>query len=142
MDQPSIFSSTLGLSSFWKITRIEVAAGHRRLDIYLSCNQSGSIQCQACNRKVPVCGSTKQTWYHNDFFSKEAYLHAVVPVTRCDLPCGCNELTVPWSHAGSKFVLINNELSPACAACTYVGSSRLKLQQDQTPAHYKLFQSI
>lgn len=133
MEQPSIFSSTLGLTRPWKITRVEVATEQPRLDIYIYCNRFKTMPCPSCGKKAVVCGSTVQSWYHGDFFNKEAYLHAEVPVLRCVDSCGCIRATIPWSHPGSRFILQKDTLSPACADCQKTGSLGQKLKE-QSPS--------
>ncbi len=108
MDQPSIFSSTLGLATPWQITRVDVSKEHPRFDIYISCNQSVSMPCPLCGQDATICGLAQQSWHHDDFFSKDAYLHVAVPVVRCKTPCGVHKVRVPWSHPGSRFVLVND----------------------------------
>lgn len=107
MDHPSIFSSTLGLSTPWKITVVDVSDQYPRLDIYIICKHSVSIPCPSCGKGAKISAVSDESWHHTDFFNKEAYLHVKVPVVTCDSSCGCHKLDVPWSKPGSRFTLIN-----------------------------------
>jgi len=108
MDQPSIFSSTLGLATPWQITKVDVSKESPRFDIYISCNQSVAMPCPVCGQKANVCGIAQQSWHHGDFFNKDAYLHANVPMVRCNPHCGVQKVTVPWSRPGSRFILVSD----------------------------------
>jgi hypothetical protein len=33
-----------------------------------------------------------------------------VPILRCQCDCGCLSASVPWSHPGSRFILLQDSL--------------------------------
>lgn len=108
MDSSSIFASTLGLASPWKITRVDIAQDEPRLDIFISCKLTWSMPCPVCGEESEICGSTEQAWRHEDFFHKKAVLHVTTPQINCRSRCGCLTVNVPWSQGGSRFVLIDS----------------------------------
>lgn len=61
MDQPSIFSSTLGLATPWHITRVVVSKELPRFDIYICCNQAASMPCPLCGQEAQICGEAQQS---------------------------------------------------------------------------------
>jgi transposase len=122
MDQPSIFSSTLGLSTPWRITKVEVSKETARLDIYISCCHSFSMTCPSCGNEARVCRLSDESWHHTDFFNKEAFIHAKVPLITCDNPCGCLKIQVPWSKPGSRFIRIKETLPTSCTSCNKAGT--------------------
>lgn len=123
MDQPSIFSATLGLAYPWQISRVEISTEQPRLDIYIVFEQSLSMTCPSCGSDATICGMSEQSWHHGDFFKKEAFLHVAMPMLRCDAECGCIKTPVPWSSASSRFILREDPLLPACASCTRSGKA-------------------
>ena len=104
MELPTIFSSTLGLSLPWQITSVSFAKEEKRLDINVDFLDNNSLPCPCCGTGGVPCQKKTETWYHDDFFRYETYLHAHVPHIEC---CG-NIIPVerPWSRVGSKFALI------------------------------------
>jgi len=105
MDQPAIFSATLGLSHPWQITAVSFSKEEKRLDITVDFSQGGAFTCPTCGKEVKICEAEKETWFHSDFFRYATYLHARVPQIECSC-CGMCKVERPWSREGSKFALL------------------------------------
>jgi transposase len=102
MEQPAIFSATLGLSHPWKVTAVAFVREENRLDITIDFDLGNRIRCAHCGHDVIPARGEDEIWHHDDFLCYSTYLHARIPHIEC--PCG-NIFPVerPWSRAGSKF---------------------------------------
>ena len=105
MEQPSIFSATLGLSHPWKVTAVTYASNENRLDITVDFDLDSQLRCPCCGKDLAPGEVTQEVWYHDDFLRYSTYLHARVPQIRCS--CGRTfPIERPWSRPGSKFALV------------------------------------
>ncbi len=105
MDQPAIFSATLGLSHTWQITAVSFSNEEKRMDITVDFAYCGNFACPTCGEEVKTCSTENETWFHSNFFRYATYLHARVPHIECSC-CGICKVERPWSREGSKFTLI------------------------------------
>jgi transposase len=108
MDQSSIFSAALGLSTSWRIKVVDVSQKDPRIDIYIISNHSALLPCPVCGKEARISSISDESWHHSDFFHKDAYVHIKVPVVTCDSSCGCHKLNAPWSKSGSRFILLKD----------------------------------
>lgn len=114
MEQPQIFSATLGLFAPWYITAIRFSEREKRIDITVETQAGEPVPCPECGTRVTTDDVCHETWQHHDFFSHTAYVHVQVPRILC--PC-CHHalnLPVPWAREGSNFVRL--DMHPAIAA--------------------------
>jgi transposase len=103
MENPAIFSATLGLAYPWQVTAVAFARDENRLEITVDFDHGNHFTCPCCGTAaLAPCGWETETWHHADFFRYSTYLNARVPRVEC--PCG-KVLPVerPWSRAGSRF---------------------------------------
>ena len=105
MEQPAIFSATLGLSHPWQVTSVSFSKKEKRLDIIVDFALDGNLECPTCGIAVSSRNTVRETWYHDDFFRYATYLHAQVPHSACTT-CGIFSVARPWSREGSRFALI------------------------------------
>lgn len=105
MEQPAIFSATLGLSHPWKITAVSFSKDEKRMDITIDFAHGSTLTCPTCGKEGIVCDAEDETWYHDNFLQYATYLHVRVPRIEC---CCCGICTVerPWSREGSRFALL------------------------------------
>jgi len=104
MDTKGIFAAILGLSAPWQVTDISYTHNFERLDIYIDYTRDDVLVCPRCGSRKPCIKKKLCTWYSNDFFSYETYLHARIPQMIC-----CEQETVimpPWFKLGSKFIQV------------------------------------
>ena len=105
MEQPSIFSATLGLSHPWKVTAVTYASEENRLDITVDFDLGSDLRCSCCGRDLTPGQIEQEVWHHDDFHRYSTYLHAKVPSLQCD--CGrIFPVERPWSRPGSRFALV------------------------------------
>ena len=110
MEQTSIFSATLGLSRLWQITSVTFSPEGKRMDIAIDFMPACSDTCPTCGAEVEGYEPNVETWFHDDFFHHETYLHVRVPRSKC-FSCGVVTVERPWSRAGSRFSLMHNHHS-------------------------------
>lgn len=104
MHLPDVFSATLGLSDYWKITDVSFAPAEKRIDITVAFTQAENIRCPICGTLNNICHTVDETWFHSDFFSHATYLHTQTPYIQC---CELLPVERPWSRKGSKFSQLN-----------------------------------
>lgn len=101
MEQPAIFSATLGLSYPWHVTAVAIDRDGNRLDITVDCYHGNCFICPSCGSVRPPSLLLRETWLHRDFFHYTTFLHARVPHANC---CGEKlSLERPWARHGSRF---------------------------------------
>jgi transposase len=105
MENPEIFSATLGLSHPWHITLVNFSKDEKRLDITIDFAHADTVVCPRCGAEMKCCRAEDEVWFHDNFFRFATYLHARVPQIECD--CGINPVERPWSREGSRFALIS-----------------------------------
>lgn len=98
---PTIFTSTLGLCSPWKITEALFSKQEKRLDLFVYFMGDKFCPCPFCGSQITNCLTNIEIWHHGSFLNYSTYLHARVPQIEC---CGnIIPLDRPWSRSGSKF---------------------------------------
>ena len=108
MDQPQIFSATLGLFAPWRITAITFSERENRIDITVDAHEGEPVSCPECGTRATTGNVLHETWQHLDFFCHTAYVHVRIPCISC--PCCEHALTlpVPWAREGSDFVRLDS----------------------------------
>lgn len=119
MHTTALFQAALGLTSPWKVERVEfdaeAADGRGRLDLHIDFERGGRFGCPECEEPCPAHDTVRKTWRHLDFFQHTALLHARVPRTRC-AEHGVLLAGVPWARDGSGFTMLFEALVMALAA--------------------------
>ena len=106
MEQPAIFSATLGLSYPWKVTEVTFASADNRLDITVDFDPGSQFVCSCCGRILSSSEGEKEIWHHDSFLRYSTFLHARVPRVECE--CGHTfPIERPWTRAGSKFAQVH-----------------------------------
>jgi|SRR6185369_1463195 len=111
MEQPAIFSATLGLSPPWHITSVSFVHHESRMDIAIDFYEGNLFSCPECGKRSMPCSVENETWFHDNFFRYSAFLHARVPRIECCV--GIVAAERPWSRAGSRFSRLLRGSSPA-----------------------------
>jgi len=113
MNQPQIFSATLGLVDPWHITTISFSEQDKRIDITVDALSGEPVPCPACGTRVSLGTSHRETWQNRNFFNRMAYIHIWIPCISCPHCNNSRTLPVPWSDEGSNFVRLDNQHPPA-----------------------------
>jgi predicted RNA-binding Zn-ribbon protein involved in translation (DUF1610 family) len=110
MTHNTVVSATLGLCYPWQVTSVSISIDEKRIDISVDFDPGGVISCPDCGEERNISAAGQETWYHDDFFNRAAYLHTVIPRIHCP-SCGNDTVERPWTRTGSRFTLV--EPSPA-----------------------------
>jgi transposase len=105
MNQPEIFSATLGLSLAWEITAISFSEMEKRIDFAVSFSDNSDSACPCCGVAGEISAVECETWVNSNYLGHIAYLHARVPCIACEC-CGTKRVEPPWARPGSGFSLI------------------------------------
>jgi transposase len=91
----SLFTAALGLMPPWQCHKTEFSPDASRLDLWLDFASGSRFACPKCaTAGKPVHDTTEKEWRHMDFFHHMCYLHARVPLVRCE-DCGVLQVSVP-----------------------------------------------
>jgi hypothetical protein len=115
MDQPHIFSATLGLFAPWHITAITFSDREKRIDITVETQSGETVSCPLCGADVPPGAAHFETWKHHNFFSHTAFIHIRIPCICCPHCNDTHVLPVPWAGEGSNFVRLDDNPAPTAA---------------------------
>jgi transposase len=105
MNQPEIFSATIGLSLPWEMTAVSISELEKRIDFTVDFTHNSGIACPCCGITGTTGGVEPETWVNINYLGHIAYLHAQVPYILCDC-CGSKQVDRPWARAGSGFTRI------------------------------------
>ena len=129
MKDTSLLQLALRLTPRWSVSRTDLDASARRLDIYLDFPPGSRFGCPHA-AGCPVHDTETATWLHLNFFQHQAYLHARVPRIRC-AKCGVKAVTVLWVRKHSGFTLLFEALlMPMISAMTVAAVARMVGEHD------------
>lgn len=130
----TLFTAALGLSSPWRVVKVEFDAPAKRLDLYVDFPSGSRFACPDCGKDCPVYDSdADRTWRHLNFFEHQTFLHARFPRVQCDT-CGVRTIEGSWARPGSGFTLLFEAFAlllcrqmPIHAAATLLGEHDTRL---------------
>ena len=103
MDDTELYTTLLGITPPWRVTRVTVNMAAERIDVWVAEAPGTKCQCAACARPVPVYDHTaEQTWRHLDTCQCQTYVHARLPRTACPVD-GVKQITAPWAEGRSEY---------------------------------------
>jgi transposase len=105
MNQPEIFSATIGLSLPWEMKTVSISEVEKRIDFTVDFRSSSGFACPCCGAAGKTDGVECETWVNNNYLGHIAYLHARVPCIVCEC-CGTKRVELPWARPGSGFTLV------------------------------------
>lgn len=111
LNTEALFTAALGLQAPWRVERVELNTGKRRIDFDVVCSQR-RLSCPHCG--APDQGiheRIQRSWRHLDFFQFEAWVHAGVPRVACNACGKTTQAPVPWAREGSGFTLLFEALA-------------------------------
>jgi transposase len=127
VDQLSLFTVALGLTSPWTVTDVTFDAAAGRIDFTVAFTTGARFACPHCGAEhQPVHDTRERTWRHLNFFQYQAYIHAKVPRVTCS-SCGkTTQVEVPWARPNSGFSqLMEALIVTLCKAMTVRQVARL-----------------
>ena len=102
MNQPEIFSETIGLSRPWEFAAISLSVIEKRIDFTVDFSHNSGFACPCCGVAAEISAVECETWVNSNYFAHIAYLHARVPCIVCKC-CGTKRVELPWARPGSGF---------------------------------------
>ena len=103
MNDFAFFSATLGLPRSWSVAAMSLDRAGRRLDMTLRAADGHTLACPICGAPGRAQSTAQETWFHQNYFDYNAFLHVSMPLFDCR--CGASfPLDRPWSRPGSRFV--------------------------------------
>jgi hypothetical protein len=105
MNQPEIFSATIGLSLPWEMTAVAISELEKRIDFTVDFSRNSGFACPCCGFTSKTSGIEQETWVNSNYLGHIAYLHAQVPHIECEC-CGSKQVDRPWARSGSGFTRI------------------------------------
>jgi len=110
----------------WKVTRVEMNDGVRRVDVWLEHSPGVQFPCPKCKVQLPVYDHTNErSWRHLDTCEYETWLHARIPRVACSLD-GTVQVKPPLSD---PHVRMTHTMESRCIdvlkECSREGSAKL-----------------
>ena len=102
----TLFTAALGLSSPWRVVKVDFDAAAKRLDLFVNFPSGSRFACPDCGKECSVYDSdADRVWRHLNFFEHQTFLHARFPRVRCTT-CGVRTIEGSWARPGSGFTLL------------------------------------
>lgn len=126
MDLVPFYQMMLKPPPLWRVSRVEVQAGSRRVDIWLEHEMGAMFACPDCGGTSPVYDHTpEREWRHLDTCEYETWLHACLPRVACRMH-GVAQAKAPFSDARSGLThAMERRCIDTLAECSRDGASRL-----------------
>lgn len=106
MNDPRFFETILGVKSPWRVERVEMSTGEKRLDAFLAHEDGVKFACPECETSSPVYDhSAARVWRHLDVCEFSLYLHAALPRIECP-EHGVRQAGVPWADPRARFTMM------------------------------------
>lgn len=106
MQDVDLYQAVLGITSPWKVTRVDLALDAGQVDVYVEHAAKERFACPECGRSCSVYDhAPSRTWRHLDTCQYRTLLHASPPRVKC-AEHGVKQASLPWSEAKSQFTLL------------------------------------
>lgn len=92
-----LYRHLLGLSSPWRVERVEVDLAAKRIDVTVQHRPRVQLPCPGCGLSLPVVDHVPpRSWRHLNSGSFQTWVHARIPRVAC-LWDGIRQIPVPWA---------------------------------------------
>ena len=98
----TLYSAILGLSPRWRISNAVLDESADCVEIQIGASRGAEFSCPICNGRTDMVGTKEHRWQHDDLFSMQLRIVAIIPVISCKV-CGTNRVKAPWERPGSNF---------------------------------------
>ena len=98
MQDYSLYSAILGLSSKWRILNAAVDEPSGDIEIYIRFRKGSKFSCRSCGALKLPSSSSKTRWLHENHLNIRFYISALIPIISCE-QCGDLKAEIPWEQA-------------------------------------------
>jgi len=110
MDDRTLYSRLLGLSSPWGVEKVELKLAEGEVHVWVTLPPKELWVCPDCLERAPIHDHRERIWRHLDTFQYQTLIHARLP--RLDCPThGVKQIRVPWAEEGSHFTALFEALA-------------------------------
>lgn len=110
MDDRTLYSKLLGLTSPWGVEKVELELDEGEVHVWVALPPKELWVCPDCLQRAPIHDHRERVWRHLDTFQYRTLIHARVP--RLDCPThGVKQIRVPWAEEGSRFTALFEALA-------------------------------
>lgn len=126
MDLVSFYQRMVAPPVPWRVSRVEVDAGNRRVDVWLEHAVGWVFACPVCSAPLSVYDHTpERAWRHLDTCEYQTWLHAALPRVACARD-GTLQVRPPLSAGHSRMtVAMESRCVEALQECSREGAARL-----------------
>jgi len=126
VDVVSFYQSMIAPPAPWRVIRVDVDAGNRRVDVWLEHAPGWVFACPVCGVPLSVYDHTpERAWRHLDTCEYQTWLHAALPRVACPRD-GTLQIRAPLSEGHSRMtVAMESRSVEALQECSREGAARL-----------------
>jgi transposase len=111
MDSTELYRQLLGVTTPWKVDRVEMDVHGLSVDVHLGHGYGTRFACPKCGRSSPVYDHlAERRWRHLDSCHFRTVLHAHPPRIKCETD-GVLQVELPWAEPGSRFTRMFESLA-------------------------------
>lgn len=132
----------LGLDGSWRVDRVDLALGERKVEIGLS-HVGGKLTCPDCGAECRQADlAPEREWRHLDTMQFQTIVRARAPRAKCPT-CGVKTVAVPWADKHSRFTLLFEAFAiEVLAASSSVAGAAELLRLDWHAAHAIMHRAV
>jgi transposase len=105
MDDRTLYATLLGLTSPWKVEKVELKLKEGEVHVWVGLPPEQLWVCPECHERAPIHDYRGRVWRHLDTFQYKTLLHARIPRLNCPNH-GIRQLQVPWAEDRSRFTAL------------------------------------
>ncbi len=111
MKDKELYEQILGITSPWKVERVELNMESRGVDVYLEHASKIKFKCPKCDAECPVYDhSEERIWRHFNSCQFHTFIHACPPRVKCKTD-GVHQITLPFAEPNSRFTMLFERLA-------------------------------
>ena len=110
MDERSLYSAILGVTSPWKVEKVDLRLGEGEIHVWVALPEKELWVCPECQQRAPIHDHRERVWRHLDTCQYRTLIHARVPRLNCPSH-GIRQLAVPWAETNSRFTALFEALA-------------------------------
>ncbi len=110
MKDKELYEQILGISSPWRVERVELNVETRGVDVYLEHCSKTKFMCPKCGIECSLYDhSEERIWRHLDSCQFHTFIHASPPRVKCKND-GVRQITLPFAEPNSRFTMLFERL--------------------------------